>query len=137
MTNYEKYKDKIVALDYDIAIDENGKLAHCHYNCELRCEDCGFGNCEGGVSSCRQATVKWLFSEYEEPPINWGKVPVDTPILVKANKIDTWRRRYFAGVREGMVTTYPEGRTSWSNNDTLVSWPIAKLYKEEINENNV
>ena len=133
MTNAEHYKDKIVALDYNIAIDENGKLVPCYFG-GIRCEDCGFNSYNGCVGACTQAKVKWLLSEYEESQVDWSKVPVDTPVLVKANKIDTWRRRYFAGVREGMVTTYPEGRTSWSNNDTLVSWPIAKLYKEQENE---
>lgn len=133
MTNYEKFKDKIVALDYDIAMDKNGKLAPCH-NCGIRCDDCAFDDCEGLEHSCRQATVRWLFSEYEEPPVDWSKVPVDTPILVKDAEHKKWIPRHFAKYEDGKVYAWTYGLTSYTAHDfddTLISWPIAKLYKEE------
>lgn len=137
MTNFEKYKDKLQELidrDISIAVDKrSGTPWECNH---LRCLDCAINSKE---KSCKNAIVEWLLSEYEEPPVDWSKVPVDTPVLVKDREGNKWRRRYFAGIRGGMVTTYPEGRTSWSGNsidyiDALISWPIAKLYKEDDKE---
>lgn len=45
--------------------------------------------------------------------VEWGKVPIDTPIVVKFqfNSI----KRYFAGYKNNMVCYFVGGRTSWSN----------------------
>ena len=63
----------------------------------------------------------------EEPEVDWTKVPVDTPILVRNGTDPTWHRRYFAKYEDGMVYTWAEGKTSWSSNGRIVRWDYAKL----------
>lgn len=45
--------------------------------------------------------------------VEWKKVPVDTPILVKKGFMSV--KRYFAGFKNGMVCYFVGGLTSWSN----------------------
>lgn len=60
--------------------------------------------------------------------VDWSKVPVDTPILVKNSYEDCWHKRYFAKYENGVVFAFSCGSTQWSNDgDTLVSYDEAKL----------
>lgn len=61
--------------------------------------------------------------------VDWSKVPVDTPILVKGLKIAEWQNRYFAFFKDGKVHAWCSGSTSWSckNNIDVSSWDYAKL----------
>lgn len=60
--------------------------------------------------------------------VDWSKVPVDTPILVKNNYEDCWHKRYFAKYENGVVFVFSCGSTQWSNDgDTSVSYDEAKL----------
>lgn len=62
--------------------------------------------------------------------IDWSKVPVDTPILVKDFKHYNWEKRYFAKVQNGTIYAWDGGATSWSvSNDKtcFTSWRHAKL----------
>ena len=45
--------------------------------------------------------------------VEWGKVPVDTPIVIKT-KFKALKR-YFAGYKNNMVCYFVDGTTSWSN----------------------
>lgn len=67
--------------------------------------------------------------EYEELPVNWSKVAVDTPILVRDYEEDAWGKRYFAKYENGMVYAWDEGTTSWSacESNDITSWKMAKL----------
>lgn len=61
--------------------------------------------------------------------VDWSKVPVDTPILVKDDYDDKWEKAYFAGCKNGMVYAWDNGRTSFSarsKDDTFI-WDRAKL----------
>lgn len=58
--------------------------------------------------------------------VDWSKVAVDTPILVR-NDGCVWARRYFAEYKNGKVRTYFNGATSWSSDGRLGSWDCAKL----------
>ena len=69
----------------------------------------------------------------EEPEIDWYKVAVDTPILVKDSESEaTWKHRYFARYVNRVVYTWMMGRTSWSaeHDDDICAWNIAKLAEE-------
>lgn len=111
MTNYEKYKDDIIKTLLN------------------NCENCQF-NDEWGSDTLR----KWLDSEYVEPEkeeVDWSKVPIDTKILVSADKIN-WYRRYFAGIDKytNERLAWADGATSWANRSTM-AWKYIKLYKED------
>ena len=68
----------------------------------------------------------------EEPEIDWHKVAVDTPILVRDYESEIWKKRYFAKYVKGVVYTWMMGSTSWSadNDDDVIAWNIAKLAEE-------
>lgn len=48
--------------------------------------------------------------------VEWEKVPVDTPILIKGSF--EILKRYFAKYENGYVYFYSDGRTSWNYEDT-------------------
>lgn len=58
--------------------------------------------------------------------VDWSKVAVDTPILVR-NMGCVWTRRYFAEYKNGKVRTYYNGATSWSSDGRMGSWDHARL----------
>ena len=130
MTNKEKYADKIIEL----AIDEgalalkNGEPAPC---AKIKCEDCDYGksdSCGGSEYKFRE----WLNSEYVEPPVDWSKVAVDTPILVRDYKENEWIKRYFAKYENGIVYAWENGTTSWSvYSNNITDWKFAKLAESE------
>lgn len=76
-----------------------------------------------------------LIEDEKEPEVDWSKVKVDTPILVR-NHEDTesttvvWVKRYFAEYKDGLVYAWTNGRTSW-NEDEMYGWQYAKLAENE------
>lgn len=71
--------------------------------------------------------------EEKETTVDWSKVEVDTPVLVKGVNEDSWLRRYFAKYEDGRVYTWRDGATSWSvENKYSLAWcAYAKLAEEE------
>lgn len=128
MLNIEKYRDELIKMGIidtkKIAI-RYGKLSLCCFGC------CGCDNLS--KEDCGKQAEDWLFSEYEEPEIDWSKVKVDTPILVKRSKEAEWERRYFARFKNGEVYAFPGGVTSWTMDDeeAICSWEYAKLAESE------
>ena len=130
MTNKEKYGNEIIELATNTAVFglKNGKPAICE---EIKCEECDFyesDSCKGSTYNFRE----WLNSEYVEPPVDWTKVPVDTPILVRDSEEDAWRKRHFAKIKNGTVFAWRAGATSWSEDDEeTIPWKYAKLAESE------
>lgn len=127
MTNKEKYADKIIeiAVSSKLAL-KDGKPVPC---ASMRCSECGFFSVD---YSCRHNVCKWLDSEYVEQPVDWSKVAVDTPILVRDSEKNVWKKRYFAKYENGMVCTWGYGATSWSSDsDNVCDWRMAKLAESE------
>ena len=61
--------------------------------------------------------------------VDWSKVAVDTPILVRETDGCPWKKRYFAFFDGRIVQAWKYGATSWSieNKRDTISWPYAKL----------
>ena len=61
--------------------------------------------------------------------VDWSKVKVDTPILVREMDGVPWKKRYFAFFDGRIVQAWKYGATSWSieNKRDIISWPYAKL----------
>lgn len=61
--------------------------------------------------------------------VDWSKVVVDTPILVKDNYDEEWVKSYFASYKNGEVRAWMGGRTSFSvkNEADTFGWKYAKL----------
>ena len=127
MTNKEKYADKIIniAVMSKLAL-KDGKPVPC---VSMRCSECGFYSTN---YTCNHKACEWLDSEYVAPPIDWSKVAVDTPILVRDFEEDVWRNRYFAKYENGKVYTWLGGATSWSvDSGDVTDWKFAKLAESE------
>lgn len=132
MLNIEKFYDelrelKVMPLCFSLI---DGRLEACTGQCAC----CQF---DKGEPDCAENCKKWLFSEYKEPEVDWSKVKVDTPILVREYENEEWNKRYFAKFEYGVVWSFCDGRTSWSarknntiRNDTI-SWKYAKLAESE------
>ena len=61
--------------------------------------------------------------------VDWSKVAVDTPILVKNHDGEAWEKRYFAFFEDGNVYTWMSGTTSWTADIAggATDWKYAKL----------
>lgn len=61
--------------------------------------------------------------------VDWSKVKVDTPVLVRDFEGAKWEKRYFAFFKNGRVNTWCGGTTSWSSENITgtISWRHAKL----------
>ena len=70
--------------------------------------------------------------------MDWSRVDVDTPVLVRDRHDQSWVRRYFAKYEQGKVWTFYQGTTSWSawSQDNLTAWNFAKIanYEEEVDD---
>ena len=130
MTNKEKYADKLIelAVKEEVFGLKNGEPAPC---AKIKCEDCDYGksdSCGGSEYKFRE----WLNSEYVAPPVDWSKVAVDTPILVRDSEKESWRKRHFAKYENGIVYAWGNGTTSWSvYSNNVTDWKFAKLAEGE------
>lgn len=61
--------------------------------------------------------------------VDWSKIKVDTPVLVRDFEDMKWGKRYFAFFKDGKVHTWNGGVTSWTceNPNCVMSWVYAKL----------
>ena len=69
--------------------------------------------------------------EFEEH-LDWSKVPVDTKVLVSDNG-KLWYKRHFAKYENGSVHVFPDGRSSFTTeeSDIIYPWKYAKLYEKQ------
>ena len=130
MLNIEYYKDKLVGLgiiDLDRLAVGQGQPRIC--NNSILCRHCLFNN-NNHSFSCSDDALKWLLTEYKEPKVDWSKVKVDTPILVRNDGNPRWTRGYFAGYVHETVYAWKYGKTSWTAGDAS-GWKYAKLAESE------
>ena len=122
MKNKEKYAKEILEIacgGSSLAFDKTtNKVVPCNGLC---CSNCLFGH------NCDEAIKEWCESEYVEPPVDWSKVPVDTPILVRFSGDEYWVKRYFARCDNGQVRAWINGTTSWTADGRSDTWTYAKL----------
>lgn len=127
MTNREKYAEQILDIVCNggsVAVDlEKQKPVDCT---EIRCRECKF---EMSGIPCGSLRKQWCNEEYTEPPIDWSKVPVDTPILVRDHESALWRKAHFAKYKNNKIYTWFGGRTSWSRTG-MDEWNYAKLAED-------
>lgn len=126
MLNREKYANEIIdiAARSRLAL-KNGRPVQCW---DTPCAECDF-HCS---SDCETEAVRWLNAEYAGPPVDWSKVAVDTPILVRDSEEGTWRKRYFAKYENDTVYAWRNGATSWSADcSNTTDWKMAKLAESE------
>ena len=123
MKNYEKYKDEIKKYkDYNFC----GDFVKPYI---LESDNCNGLDC----IRCSMFRAIWLMEEYEEPDVDWSRVKVDTPILVRQGKNGEWLERHFAKYENGDVYAWVDGQTSWTGADEI-KWKYAKLAEVDWNK---
>lgn len=132
MLNREKYAEEILNIaceGHSIAIID-GKPRQCS---GASCSKCDFNS----NINCRKNVNEWANSEYVEPQVDWSRVPVDTPILVRDSELFAWSKEHFAKYEDETVYTWDYGKTSWSTYDgKMSSYKYAMLPEsEDQNEN--
>ena len=124
MKNYEKYADEI--REYN----GSGFCKNFIKPYILKTDSCGDMDCY----KCRMLQMIWLLEDYEEPKeepeIDWSKVEVDTPVLVKDKENEEWKKRHFAKYEFGRVHVWNNGSTSWSACH-MYDYKYAKLPENE------
>ena len=126
MKNYEKYADEIK--------EYNGTHFCKDFIAQyiLKSNDCT----DVGCARCKMLQMLWLLEDCKEPEIDWSKVEVDTPILVRDNENNEWQRFHFAKYEDGFVYTWIAGATSWTAagyeaGGNVYKWNFAKLAEDE------
>lgn len=133
MTNFEKYRNKIIKFNYS---SNTGTSEFCNNFVEPNIlNPIGKGCLDIDCTYCRMLMSIWLMDEYkepEEPEVDWSKIPTDTKIYVKDKEEDKWIKRYFAKYENGRVSAWIAGYTSWVCQEyETQSWKYAKLAEDE------
>nr|DAT52303.1 MAG TPA: hypothetical protein [Caudoviricetes sp.] len=121
----------IVADKYDNMYLTNEKPSMFDDVDEVRISSCKkYIGITGVMAALPKLSANEVFDIAEELGIvDWSKVKVDTPVLVKEHEQDNWEKRYFAYFKDGRVYAWLCGTTSWStnNDEDVMSWNYAKL----------
>ena len=125
MKNFEKYEDELKKYDAEELCSKLIKPII------LKKDNCPSNNC----AMCCRLLMLWMGEEYkpEPPKVDWSKVKVDTPILVRDTEDEKWLKRHFAKYENGLVYVWTLERTSWTAPDDrcVMEWNYAKLAESE------
>lgn len=125
MKNYEKYAEEIKGYNGDsICTDFIEPYILKSINAKCINTSC---------PKCHLYRTIWLLEEYKEPKepeVDWSKVKIDTPILVRDYEGQEWARKYFAKYENETIYAWDSGRTSWTG-DGVTEWKYAKLAESE------
>ena len=83
---------------------------------------------DGQTSWTGADEIKWKYAKLAE--VDWNKIEVDTPILVKDYEDGEWIKRYFAKYKDGKVYAWNGGRTGQTES-YMTPWKYAKLSEDE------
>ena len=121
MKNYEKYADELRKYEVE---DLCNKFIKPNI---LKKDNCSGINC----TACSMRMMLWLLEDCEGSEVDWNKVEVNTPILVRDCDDDRWIKRYFAKYENEIIYAWNSGATSWSTSH-ITGWKYAKLAESEI-----
>lgn len=137
MKNREKYADKIIKIVL------NGETCDFMKNVviplyidgrESSEKFCSTNSCEG----CSKLFAFWLDGEYNKPPTDWMKVPVDTLVRVRDDESDEWTLRYFKTFKSGHYMpfeTWGDGATSKTAEGYTEQWEHCELAEDAAETN--
>ena len=135
MKNREKYKNELVD-----AIKKDGRVCGFvknHGVAQMLRKDIE-SLCEMDCITCGTALQLWLDEEYEEPEVDWSKVPVDTLVRVRNRAEDKWLLRYFKEIGDEHLNcryfTWPGGTTSKTAEGSCIEWKYCELVEDEDDE---
>lgn len=134
MKNREKYKSELIKV-----IKKDGKLCEFvkkHEVFRMFGKD-SKSYCKMTCVTCGTALQLWLDEEYEEPEVDWGKVPVDTLVRVRDREEQEWTLMYFKGVddydrAQHRFMTWCDGATSKTvSGGGYIKWKYCELVEDE------
>lgn len=138
MKNREKYKNELMDV-----IKTDGRMCGFvikHEVFKMFGKDMESFCRETECPSCTTALQLWLDEEYEEPEVDWSKVPVDTLVRVRDFEIEEWTLRYFKGIEEEVpgsrFTAWYGGSTSKTAKGEYAYWKYCELVEDEDNGSN-
>lgn len=121
MKNYEKYADELRKYEVEELCNKFIKPNI------LKKDNCSGINC----TACSMRMMLWLLEDCEGSEVDWNKVEVNTPILVRDCDDDRWIKRYFAKYENEIIYAWNSGATSWSTSH-ITGWKYAKLAEPEV-----
>lgn len=132
MKNREKYKNELIKV-----IKKDGKLCEFvkkHEVFRMFGKD-SQSYCKMTCVTCGTALQLWLDEEYEEPEVDWAKVPVDTLVRVWDTPADNCLFRYFKGIDESnparKYMAWASGATSVTAYGNVTRWKYCELVEDE------
>ena len=133
MKNKEKFREALIKS----ARTPEEKLNVCEFiriNVlpHFGAKDCCGVNC----AWCKFLVYLWLDEEYEDPEVDWDKVPVDTLVRVRDREEQEWTLMYFKGIsdydRVHRFMTWCDGATSkTASGGDYVRWKYCELVEDE------
>lgn len=120
----------IVANKYDNIYLTNEKPSMFDDVDEVRISSCKkYIGITGVMAALPKLSANEVFDIAEKLGIvDWPKVKVDTPVLVRDFENQDWEKRYFAFFNDELIYTWDGGATSWSvKNKDAIPWKYAKL----------
>ena len=128
--NDKQFTDELFSRMYDLG----------YRKAEIKNDVLFFFNSENEILNYLLPRVKVASTCFEEKKqfidiaeylgiVDWSKVKVDTPILVRSYESTKWVKRHFAFFKNEKVYTWDGGLTSWTCDDIndSMSWECAKL----------
>ncbi len=123
MKNYEKYADEIMNIESPTGWCDSFTKPKILEPLGKSCTNTTCGH-------CTVLTLMWLLEDYKEPEVDWSKVEIDTPILVRDGEDEEWNKQHFAECDGKVVCAWRGGKTSWTE-DCVMGWKYAKLAESE------
>ena len=117
MKNREKYADEIIkiVLNGETCDFMKNVVIPLYIDGRESSENfCSTNSCEG----CSKLFAFWLDGEYNKPPTDWMKVPVDTLVRVRYSVNGEWLLRYFKGID---TRGYCQPFETWADGATSVT----------------
>ena len=89
---------------------------------------------ETGCVDCATALQLWLDEEYEEPEVDWNRIPIDTLVRVRNSEDEGWTLQYFKCISDTIpdhkFEAWDDGRTSKTTDGIIKHWKYCELVEE-------
>ena len=83
---------------------------------------------------CPTVLQIWLDEEYEEPEVDWNRIPIDTLVRVRNSEDEDWTLQYFKCISDIIpdhkFEAWDDGRTSQTTDGIIKHWKYCELAEE-------
>ena len=129
-----KHQDIPTAFDLDHALNQLEEELRLSEEEKQKVNSLQFDQVKGyanGIANAKLIVEGCVFPNSKDSGqgVDWPKIPMDTPILVRDGNTEQWEKRYFANYLGGTVYAWDAGMTS-KDTRTVSAWDQAKLPEE-------